>query len=154
MWDDRFLTVALTCISLVMSGVELLFMYLLVICMSSLEKCLFSASVHFKIRLFLVLFYYWVIWDVYVFWMSPLTAPSPICTFSFHWLVPPIIECASLSLILCITEFWNFYLLKIFWILLSVSTLIWGSTIFFYVVYYLGLKSGLLACHLTFTLAE
>ena len=70
--------VIFTCISLIIRDIEYLFMSLLAICMSYLEKYLFRLSAHFLIGFFFLI--YWAAWE-----LKPLSVLLIANTFFSHF---------------------------------------------------------------------
>ena len=75
-----YLIVVLICISLIMCDVEHLFMCLLAICLSFLEKCLFRSFPTFWLGC--LFFWYWVVWAVCIIWKLILCQLFHLLLFS------------------------------------------------------------------------
>ena len=77
----KYLTVILIYIFLITNDVEYIFRGLLAICISSLKKCLLESFAHFKIRLFLCMF-----WIPYPYQIYDLQNFPSLCMLCFYFL--------------------------------------------------------------------
>ena len=82
-----YLTIVLVFISLMISDVEHLFIYLLGICIPSFEKCLFRFFAHFKIRTFISCCWLSSLYILNInllsdIWFTNLFSPSIGCLFT------------------------------------------------------------------------
>ena len=78
-----YLIVVLIYIYLIISSDEHIFMCLLAISVSSLEKCLFRPSDHFLVGY--LLFCYWIVEAVYIFWKLSLCWLHHLQISSLSW---------------------------------------------------------------------
>ena len=77
-------------ISLMISDIEHLFMFLLAICMFPFDKYLLRSSAHFVIKW--LVFWYWVVWAVYIFWIL-----TPYQSYHYQIFSSHLFDCLFIS---------------------------------------------------------